>query len=187
MIWWNEPPNSHFTYSFMTRSNKEQVNLRCSALQIATILPTTSLWLVVCTHPSETYEFISWDDSSQLNGTKKHQNIFQTTNQSLPWRRPGSEKKQGLVSGSANCQRWPASCAATGLNARMTRLGQQLHVINWKITFNSWLNRRTQWSMFQFANCKRETINTELTHKLKCDCVWAYCCARLPWIWLIES
>ena len=29
------------------------------------------IWLVVYTYPSEKYEFVSWDDSSQLNGNIK--------------------------------------------------------------------------------------------------------------------
>jgi hypothetical protein len=41
-------------------------------------------WLVVFHHPSEKYEFFSWDDySSQLNGKIKF--MFQTTNQMKSW------------------------------------------------------------------------------------------------------
>ena len=36
-------------------------------------------WLVVSTHPSEKYEFVSWGYYSQLNGNIKA--MFQTTNQ----------------------------------------------------------------------------------------------------------
>ena len=36
-------------------------------------------WLVVEPYPSEKYEFVSWDDYSQLNG--KIIQMFQTTNQ----------------------------------------------------------------------------------------------------------
>ena len=32
----------------------------------------TKSWLVVSTYPSEKYEFVSWDDSSQLNGKTKN-------------------------------------------------------------------------------------------------------------------
>ena len=33
------------------------------------------------TYPSEKYEFVSWDDSSQLNGNRIH--MFRTTNQHI--------------------------------------------------------------------------------------------------------
>ena len=37
------------------------------------------IWLVVSTYPSEKYEFVSWENSSQLNG--KMIQMFQATNQ----------------------------------------------------------------------------------------------------------
>jgi hypothetical protein len=36
------------------------------------------IWLVVFRHPSEKYDFVSWDDYSQY---KKKIKMFQTTNQ----------------------------------------------------------------------------------------------------------